>query len=800
VQTADSAPWDETETGRLLGSTNEFTDEGPLANPVGSLDQLHTEDEVCRFDESPELEALASEASSQERPVVNDLAWVQISRTPLDEETPTNVEPELFSEFEARLTPRDNGVPEFVPEPGQISLTGDLAASGSELEESELSELERETGLPLRPRPGVSPLAIQSAQQWDGIDRPEQWQGKVYGLVVHTTGGGLPASARDAGVYPTVRAASYYTQSHGCHYVNGWGGSGAGDLVQVANEREQAAGVSVSNPKDPRKDQRRSIELGNFAKDLSQDLVARWRARWPGYEHSLKLLPGTRTANSCYVHVECVPCVFYYERKLFTAAAPLRPGLRFTKAQHDTIAILACEIARRNGWPLDERWWRSPRLVGHEDLTPLTRHDRSGGWDPGFLRPQPYFDWDYVYSQIEILCSRSSQSAPALPGRLSKVLKTPSGEVGADEQEVGRSRSFIAPVPATSNPEIRAFNPQRSDKTGSIHLAVRVRNMPAGGSVRWSVPPSHRSRIILASGHTTQTGTRADITAVKPGPAFVDVEVRDAHDRVVESVKFALGSPQFVSVDTDASFDAVLSGYGLVATEIEEVLRVAKSVTDTILSQANVRTVWRQAPFREQLPPHLRPGRPGNANVTKAVLMGTNAEHLYGETTDRNGDKGPGALIGPEYYDENIFVYAGEYSTPVAGHANEHVDEMTNRVVSAIVGLRDASSAEKTLAMEVLGRLYGETLAHEICHALIGRSLADGWHNPSPGFLDDLMNRGRDRSFANRTGFIVDPAHITKSDILTLLSNDKGIYFINIPTRDAREQIDKYFPVPPSFK
>ena len=133
------------------------------------------------------------------------------------------------------------------------------------------------------------------------------------------------ASAKDKRIYHTVRAVDYYSQSHGCHYVNGWRGVAGGDLLQVANEREQANGVGVG-------DQRRSIDQGRFEKDLPAAVVAQWRARWPGVEHPLRLLPGTRTANSCYVHVECVPCVFHHSKRLVTdadadaAGAALHPG------------------------------------------------------------------------------------------------------------------------------------------------------------------------------------------------------------------------------------------------------------------------------------------------------------------------------------------------------------------------------------------------------------------------------------------------------------------------------------------
>jgi hypothetical protein len=270
--------------------------------------------------------------------------------------------------------------------------------------------------LPEQLASGISPLAIPASKQWDATDRPEGWIGRVYGLVVHTTGGGLPASAQEKGVYHTVAAVDWYSRSHGCHYVNGWQGSRGGDLLQMANEREQANGVGISNPSEPAKDQRASVEAGRFDADLPEVLVRLWHERWPGHAHSLELLPGTKTANSCYVHVECVPCVYHFRDELVTGEGvePLREGLRFTEAQHETVALLAVDIARRNGWPLDEEWWRTPRLVGHEDLTPITRCDPNGGWDPGYLRERPYFDWDYVYELIRRI-QGGDPDAPSIP-------------------------------------------------------------------------------------------------------------------------------------------------------------------------------------------------------------------------------------------------------------------------------------------------------------------------------------------------------------------------------------------------
>src|SRR4051812_20636398 len=73
------------------------------------------------------------------------------------------------------------------------------------------------------PVSGVSPLAVSAIKEW-GVryERPKEWQGRVYGLVVHTSGSGIPDQATRKGISPTEYAVGYYKGSRGCHYVNGW--------------------------------------------------------------------------------------------------------------------------------------------------------------------------------------------------------------------------------------------------------------------------------------------------------------------------------------------------------------------------------------------------------------------------------------------------------------------------------------------------------------------------------------------------------------------------------------------------
>ena len=105
---------------------------------------------------------------------------------------------------------------------------------------------------------------------------------------------------------------------------------------------------------------------------------------------------------------------------------------------------------------------------------------------------------------------------------------------------------------------------------------MRVPRLPTGGSIRWSVPPSQAGRYTLAGGQSAQTGNKVDITALRPGLTEIDVEVRDAGGGGIESEKYALCIPQFITVDVDPTFDVLLGTFSIIPAEIEEVLRAAR--------------------------------------------------------------------------------------------------------------------------------------------------------------------------------------------------------------------------------
>lgn len=236
--------------------------------------------------------------------------------------------------------------------------------------------------------PGRSPFAVPAAQLFDEKRplRPE-----VFGLVVHTTGSGATNRAWKQRRSVLDWCIERYLTTFGCHYICGYKGLDA-ELVQVGNEYRRPNTVGMA-------EQNRSIDRGRFARDLKPRMLFHWRNRWPGKASPRNLFPG-RSVNQFYAGVEMPPCVWWNTSRgrNHVSAPPMRQGLRYTRAQHDAIVQLAWDMANRHAW--SGNWWETGRLVGHEDLSPLTRQNSGGGWDPGALRGEPWWDWAYIRSEL----------------------------------------------------------------------------------------------------------------------------------------------------------------------------------------------------------------------------------------------------------------------------------------------------------------------------------------------------------------------------------------------------------------
>lgn len=211
----------------------------------------------------------------------------------------------------------------------------------------------------------VTPIARLRTDVSDRLKLP------VFGVVIHTTGGGLPTKAKVLGVAPLFLAERIYGAlgANAPHYCIGNDGA----VIQVADEKRKMphAGISAAD--------RAEYLNRSWSLRVGQNTLAMWRKRWPGIKSPLGLFP-SRSVNEDYIGIECIPLLLRQpDRSLFT------------QEQYDALSELLRDIASRHGIVLT-----GPRLLGHEDLEPLARWTSRGGWDPGALNSDPAFFWDRV--------------------------------------------------------------------------------------------------------------------------------------------------------------------------------------------------------------------------------------------------------------------------------------------------------------------------------------------------------------------------------------------------------------------
>jgi hypothetical protein len=363
------------------------------------------------------------------------------------------------------------------------------------------------------------------------------------------------------------------------------------------------------------------------------------------------------------------------------------------------------------------------------------------------------------------------------------ALKMPTDESGrswimepADQRAWARARSFN---PSPTNPS----------KTGKTVLKVTTRPLPEGGSVRWSVPPDQTGRYTLAGGKKVQSGLKADVTGIRPGLAKIDFDVFDADGNSVESQKYDLSIPQFVTVDENSAFAQVVERFGLTAFK-DDILIEAKGTCDNLLSDANVRLIWTMAPFSETLPAHLT-----SDLVTKVDLAGdpsgtfSGMLALLGVTLDRDGNS---VHVGPTDFDEVIQIFPGAMTDPM-------ITDLDDGVVATIQASIDAppltSNPAGALAVTVVGRVIGTSMAHEILHALVGAMFPLGAAHTNA--QRDILRNGSGFTFEHLTGVqITDAANFPDAGSFTDIGRDH----INRPQVDGTlPGITANFPVPPAF-
>ncbi len=209
-----------------------------------------------------------------------------------------------------------------------------------------------------------------------------------YGAAVHTTGSGLPAAAMAAGEDPVQAGIRTYLSSKGPTYLIGWNGK---PVAVARDESIKTWHIGVEG------EEMVPLQTGTWRQLVAPATAREWDKRWGAGKNPLSIdgttnrsLIPSNSPNDALIGIEMIP-VTGDGRNFW--ATPMRPGLRFTRAQHDGARDLIADMARRYRWPAG---WERTRVFGHEDLNPIRRNDAGGGWDPGRLRAAPYVDMDHI--------------------------------------------------------------------------------------------------------------------------------------------------------------------------------------------------------------------------------------------------------------------------------------------------------------------------------------------------------------------------------------------------------------------
>jgi hypothetical protein len=270
---------------------------------------------------------------------------------------------------------------------------------------------------PPQAEPMLSPLARRPDRlRRGGTRRPGV---TVRGVCVHTTGSGPARKAPQRRTTPLRLALDYYLRGGGGfpHYVVDYDGT----IHATCDEREVASHAGWAG-------------IGGRTRWARWTAPAWWSRVWGplGKRTPADLVPApARSPNDIFIGIEMLADA---------------SGWGFRPAQYQALANLIVDIARRHGLRITGA--PSPELLGHEDVDPISRSQRAGGWDPGAHRTDPRFSWQTVW---QLMHGGSPPPAPAPPPSPSPSRPVPAGVNQATVQRIRRFDALIERIAAAEN-------------------------------------------------------------------------------------------------------------------------------------------------------------------------------------------------------------------------------------------------------------------------------------------------------------------------------------------------------------
>lgn len=201
-------------------------------------------------------------------------------------------------------------------------------------------------------------------------------QSDVLGIVVHTTGTGVMSTALSKKENSVDTACKIYKNGD---VFPGYVIGQQGEIVQIVKDSVRALHAGIA-PQE-----REKYTNGTWKREISPDTLRLWLSRHSDDSSPLDLLPhGAHGVNDVYIGIELIQLL-----------EPNSSGFYYTDLQMDALIELIKDIRSRHP--------KAVQLLGHEDINPLRRSSKSGGWDPGGMRDKPWFDWTRILVGIEDL-------------------------------------------------------------------------------------------------------------------------------------------------------------------------------------------------------------------------------------------------------------------------------------------------------------------------------------------------------------------------------------------------------------
>jgi hypothetical protein len=251
---------------------------------------------------------------------------------------------------------------------------------------------------------------LYRVEPWERLRDVKDRTKAAWGLCLHAAGSTITCNALDKGRDPNAFVAEFYARPnnqfpHDIVIWDHWNASPSvgiaaefdpvtPDVVQSAHwqDRSWAQGLGRTAIQIyQRADWDQYVkhpEEGYIDTDERQARYEWWLEKHGFDKNPLDLYPG-RDPNQVLLSMEMVVPVERKNRGGYRRA-------RFTDRQHDVAAFRAAQMAHAFDWPLDEV---RQRMLGHEDVHPVTRTSRKGPWDPG---AGTWFDWESFFAKFSV--------------------------------------------------------------------------------------------------------------------------------------------------------------------------------------------------------------------------------------------------------------------------------------------------------------------------------------------------------------------------------------------------------------